>query len=218
MKIGNLAQYIDHTLLKQDSTREEIVQLCNEAAKHSFKAVCVNPYWVSEAARWLAETEVQIATVIGFPLGATTTRTKVFETKEVIKHGATEIDMVLNVGALKSSQKTKVLEDIKEVVQAAMDKAIVKVIIETGLLTEQEKELACQLVKQAGAQYVKTSTGFGPGGATVEDIAFMREIVGKNLGIKASGGIRDRQTAEAMIKAGATRIGASDSLSIISEA
>lgn len=213
----NLAPYIDHTLLKPESTRAEISRLCEEAKRYGFAAVCVNPHWVRDAADALRDTDVQIATVVGFPLGATTTFTKVAETRDALANGATEIDMVINVGALKSGNELVVYEDIKQVVRAAADKAIVKVIIETGLLSDDEKRLACKLAKEAGADFVKTSTGFGPGGATVEDIKLMREVVGENIGIKASGGVRDAATAREMIAAGATRIGTSSGVKIISE-
>lgn len=212
-----LASLIDHTLLKPESTKEEIISLCKEAKQYMFAAVCVHPYWVRLVAEELRQSDVQVATVIGFPLGATTTFTKVAETRDALANGATEIDMVLNVGALKSGNTTVVLEDIKQVVQAAAPQAKVKVIIETGLLTDDEKRQACQLAKEAGAHFVKTSTGFGPGGATVEDIQLMREVVGKDLGIKASGGVRDAKTAQAMIDAGATRIGASAGIAIVTE-
>lgn len=211
-----LAKFIDHTLLKQDSTREEILTLCEEAKKHQFAAVCVNPHLVGDAADALRNTDVKIATVVGFPLGATTTFTKVAETRDAIANGATEIDMVMNVGALKSGEELVVYEDIKQVVNAAFNQAVVKVIIETGLLTDEEKRLACKLAKEAGADFVKTSTGFSTGGATVEDIKLMREVVGESLGVKASGGVRDAKTARAMIDAGATRIGTSSGTKIIS--
>lgn len=211
----DLASYIDHTLLKAESTEEEIRQLCTEAIQYDFAAVCVNPYWVELAADVLRSSDVEVATVVGFPLGATTTFAKVAETRDALANGATEIDMVLNVGALKSGDEAMVREDIALVVQVAQQ-AKVKVIIETGLLTETEKRLACRLAKEAGAHFVKTSTGFGPGGATVADIQLMREVVGEEMGIKASGGVRDRAVAEAMIEAGATRIGASAGIEIIS--
>ncbi len=213
----SLASYIDHTLLRPTATREEIVKLCEEAKIYHFQAVCVHPFWVGTAVEQLKETEVQVATVIGFPLGATTTKVKVTEAVEAVKLGATEIDMVINLGALKSGNKDTVLQDIAEVVTAVQDQALVKVIIETAYLTEEEKKLACQLAKDAGAHYVKTSTGFGPKGATVEDVALMRKVVGEELGVKASGGIRTRADAEAMLEAGASRIGASASLALVTE-
>ncbi|HZW68307.1 MAG TPA: deoxyribose-phosphate aldolase [Pseudogracilibacillus sp.] len=217
MKENNLNTYIDHTLLKAESSREEIVTLCAEAKRYEFAAVCVNPTWVKLASEELQDSQVQVATVVGFPLGATTTVTKVAETRDALLNGATEIDMVINIGALKSADEALVYEDIKEVVEAASDRADVKVIIETSLLTDDEKRLACQLAKEAGAHFVKTSTGFSSGGATVADIELMRAVVGDSMGIKASGGVRDRASAEAMIEAGATRIGASAGIAIVSE-
>lgn len=217
MKKSNINTYIDHTLLKAESTREEIVTLCAEARRYKFAAVCVNPSWVKLAAKELQGSEVQVATVVGFPLGATTTVTKVAETRDALANGATEIDMVINIGALKSADEALVYEDIKEVVDTASDKAEVKVIIETSLLTDDEKRLACKLAQEAGAHFVKTSTGFSSGGARVADVELMREVVGDSMGIKASGGVRDRASAEAMIEAGATRIGASAGIAIVSE-
>lgn len=213
--MGNIASYIDHTLLNPDSTKEQIIQICKEAETYEFATVCVHPYWVSLVSKQLKETNVGITTVIGFPLGATTTFSKTAETRDAIASGATEIDMVINIGALKSGDTEAVYEDIEQVVKVVGDKAIVKVIIETALLTNEEKEQACEIAKQAGAHFVKTSTGFNGGGATVEDISLMRRVVGPKLGVKASGGIRDLDTAKAMIDAGATRIGASSSISII---
>jgi len=212
----HLAKYIDHTLLKPESTNGEIITLCNEAKQYEFAAVCINPHWVKVASELLRNSGVKVATVIGFPLGATTTFAKVAETRDAIANGATEVDMVINIGALKSADEKTVFQDTQQVVQAASDKALVKVIIETGLLTENEKQLACELAKEAGADFVKTSTGFGPGGATTADIKLMREVVGEGMGIKASGGIRDATTAQAMVDAGATRIGASAGVTIIS--
>lgn len=210
-----IAKFIDHTLLKPDATKEEIKKIVDEAKKYKFASVCINPSWVSFAAEQLAGDSVKVCTVIGFPLGATTTETKVFETNNAIANGATEVDMVLNIGALKSGDDELVEKDIYEVVQAAKGKALVKVIMETGLLTDEEKVRACQLAVKAGADFVKTSTGFGAGGATVEDIALMRKTVGENLGVKASGGVRTREDAIHMIEAGATRIGASSSIAIV---
>ncbi len=210
----NLASYIDHTLLKPESTEAEILQLCKEAKEHSFKTVCINPYWVKTAKTALAESEVGITTVIGFPLGASTTEVKVFETKQAITDGATEIDMVINIGELKAEKNETVLNDIKAVVDEAGE-VPVKVIIETCLLTEKEKKQACELSKEAGAAFVKTSTGFSSAGAKVDDIKLMREAVGPNMGVKASGGVRDKAGALAMIKAGATRLGASAGIEII---
>lgn len=213
--IENIASTIDHTLLKPESTEAEIITLCQEAKEYNFATVCINPYWVTVAAEELLDSPVGITTVIGFPLGATSTFIKAAETRDAIAAGATEIDMVLNVGALKSQDEAAVLQDIKAVVQAASDQAAVKVILETGLLTDAEKIRACELAKEAGADFVKTSTGFGPGTATVEDIRLMRQTVGPNLGVKASGGVRDAATANAMIEAGATRIGASAGIAIV---
>lgn len=212
-----LARMIDHTLLKADVTKEQIVDLCKEAVKYQFATVCVNPTWVKTAATELNGEEVGVTTVIGFPLGATTTFTKVAETKDVIASGATEIDMVINIGALKSGNYELVEKDIESVVLAAGNQVVVKVIIETCFLTEDEKVTACKIAKAAGADFVKTSTGFGTGGATVEDISLMRKTVGPDLGVKASGGVRDYQTALQMLRAGATRIGASSGKEIVNE-
>ena len=212
-----LASYIDHTLLDPTATKEDIITLCEEAQTYQFKAVCIHPYWVETAVEQLRDTEVKVATVVGFPLGATTTNVKVTEAEEAVKAGATEIDMVINIGALKSGNETIVYNDIKQIVLACRNKAIVKVIIETAYLSVEEKERACKLAKEAGAHYVKTSTGFGPGGATIEDVALMRRVVGKELGVKASGGIRTKADAEAMIESGATRIGASAGVALVTE-
>lgn len=211
----NLNKYIDHTLLKPDATASMIDKLCEEAKQYNFASVCVNPTWIKRSAEHLAGTDVKVCTVIGFPLGANTLDVKAAETRDAIANGATEVDMVLNVGALKSGDLDLVKRDIQAVVEASGD-VLVKVIIETGLLTDEEKVTACNLSVQAGADYVKTSTGFGPGGATVEDIALMRKTVGPDIGVKASGGVRDRETAIAMVNAGATRIGASAGISIVS--
>jgi deoxyribose-phosphate aldolase len=211
----NVARMIDHTLLKADAKKEEIIKLVEEAKKYSFASVCVNPTWVKMAAEMLSDTpEVKVCTVIGFPLGASTTETKAFETKNAIENGAKEIDMVLNIGALKDKQDDLVERDIHAVVEAAKGKALTKVIIETSLLTNEEKVRACELSVKAGADIVKTSTGFSTGGATAEDIRLMHETVGPEIGVKASGGIRSREDALAMIDAGATRIGASSGVSI----
>lgn len=205
---------IDHTLLKPDATAEEVRELCLEAKDHVFASVCVNPSHVELSARLLAGSPVKVCTVIGFPLGSTTTGTKAFETREAIMKGADEIDMVINVGALKAGNYALVEEDIRSVKAACGDK-LLKVILETALLTDEEKVKGCTLAKTAGANYVKTSTGFGPGGATVQDVKLMRKTVGPYMGVKASGGVRDFQTAEAMVQAGATRIGASASVKIV---
>jgi deoxyribose-phosphate aldolase len=211
-----LSTYFDHTLLKPESTLTDIQRLCGEAKQYGFATVCVNPYWVPEAARLLAGTGVGITTVIGFPLGATSSFAKVAEARDAIAAGATEIDMVLNVGALKSGRFEEVQKDIRGVVEACRGRAIVKVILETGLLTDDEKVKACELCKAAEADFVKTSTGFGPGGATVADITLMRQVVGPEMGVKASGGVRDLAAVRSMIAAGATRIGASSSVAIVS--
>ncbi|MDY6012294.1 deoxyribose-phosphate aldolase [Clostridium sp.] len=209
-----LAKMIDHTILKPEATSEEIKKLCEEALKYNFASVCVNPTRVKEAYEILKNSDVKVCTVIGFPLGATTTNVKVFETKDAIENGATEVDMVINIGRLKEKDYDFVKEDIKGVVDAAKGKALTKVIIETCLLTDEEKVVACKLAKEAGADYVKTSTGFSTGGALKEDIKLMRETVGPELGVKASGGVRTLEDAEAMIENGATRIGASASIKI----
>ncbi|MFE1625901.1 deoxyribose-phosphate aldolase [Brevibacillus reuszeri] len=210
-------KYIDHTLLKPEATKAMIDKLCAEAKEHDFASVCVNPYWVKRSAELLAGTDVKVCTVIGFPLGASTTEVKAAETRDAIRNGATEVDMVLNVGALKSGDLETVKADVAAVKQAAGD-VLLKVILETGLLTDDEKETACKLCVEAGADYVKTSTGFGPGGATVEDIALMRKTVGADVGVKASGGVRDGEAALAMIEAGASRIGTSSGVSIVTGA
>lgn len=212
----NLARMIDHTLLKADATKDEVMKLLEEAKKYQFASVCINPTWVKTAAEFLKETpEVKVCTVIGFPLGATTSEVKAFETKNAIDNGATEVDMVINIGALKNQQYDLVEKDIKAVVEAAKGKALTKVIIETCLLTEEEKVKACELAVKAGADFVKTSTGFSTGGATVEDVALMRKTVGPEIGVKASGGVRSLEDAEAVVKAGANRIGASSGVKII---
>jgi deoxyribose-phosphate aldolase len=211
----NVAKMIDHTLLKADATKEQIEVLCSEAKEYSFASVCVNPAWVSYASELLAGSEVDVCTVIGFPLGASTSAVKAFETKNAIENGATEVDMVINIGALKSGSSDLVEEDIRAVVEAAKGKALTKVIIETSLLTEDEKVLACELAVKAGTDYVKTSTGFSTGGATVEDIRLMRNTVGPEIGVKASGGVRSTEDAQQMIEAGATRIGASSGVAIV---
>ncbi|MBP2241678.1 deoxyribose-phosphate aldolase [Cytobacillus eiseniae] len=212
---NNVAKMIDHTLLKADATKEQIEKICVEAKEYNFASVCVNPTWVKLSAEMLYGTEVKVCTVIGFPLGASTSETKAFETKNAIEHGATEVDMVINIGALKSGQYDVVESDIRAVVDAAKGKALTKVIIETCLLTEEEKVKACELSVQAGADYVKTSTGFSTGGATAADIALMRKTVGPDIGVKASGGVRSAEDADNMIKAGATRIGASSGAAIV---
>lgn len=213
--MSKIANMIDHTALKADTTKDVVEKLCQEAIEYQFASVCVNPTWVETAASLLKSSDVKVCTVIGFPLGANTPETKAFETKDAIEKGATEVDMVINIGALKDKNDDLVLRDIKAVVDAAKGKALTKVIIETSLLTEEEKVRACELSVNAGADFVKTSTGFSTGGATVEDIELMRKTVGPNIGVKASGGVRDTEGAEALIKAGATRIGASSGVAIV---
>ena len=212
----SLARRIDHTLLKPDATADQIAQLCFEARKYHFASVCVNPTYVKLCSDLLKGTDVKVCTVIGFPLGATSTEVKAFETQNAIEHGATEIDMVINIGALKAGDNDLVARDIREVVKVAHKSgAIVKVIIETALLTDEEKIVACLLAKEAGADFVKTSTGFSSGGATVHDVALMRKAVGPELGVKAAGGIHSQEEAKQMIAAGATRLGASAGVKII---
>ncbi|MDN9009958.1 deoxyribose-phosphate aldolase [Brevibacillus laterosporus] len=216
MSKESVAKYIDHTALKPDTTRDMIVRLCEEAKEYRFASVCVNPTWVSLCTELLKEApEVKVCTVIGFPLGANTPELKAYETTNAIENGATEVDMVINVGALKDKNDQLVEQDIRAVVEAAKGRALVKVIIETCLLTEEEKVRACELAMRAGADFVKTSTGFSTGGATVEDIALMRKTVGPELGVKASGGIRSYADVEKMLQAGACRIGASAGVSIV---
>jgi len=213
----DLASMIDHTLLKPEATREEIIKLCQEAKKYSFASVCINPSYVSLCAKLLRDTSVKVCTVIGFPLGATSTATKAFEAEHALRDGAREVDMVINVGMLKSGEYEYVENDIFAVVTTARRyNALSKVIIETALLTDEEKIKACLLAKRAGADFVKTSTGFSKGGATVGDIALMRKVVGSAMGVKASGGVRTREDALAMVASGADRIGASASVKIVS--
>ncbi|MBQ6077648.1 MAG: deoxyribose-phosphate aldolase [Clostridia bacterium] len=211
----NLAKYIDHTLLKPESTREDILRICEEAKHYGTASVCVNPFWIGFVAEQLKDTDVKPCCVIGFPLGATFPSVKAFETEEAIKNGAKEVDMVINVGAARGKEWDVVKEDIAAVVNAANGRALVKVIIETCLLTDEEKVKACEIAKEVGADFVKTSTGFSTGGATVADVRLMRETVGPDMGVKASGGVRSKADAEAMIAAGASRIGASSSKKII---
>lgn len=209
----------DHTLLKADATRDQVVNLCQEAIKYGFFSVCVNPVFVPLCIEQLANSPVVVCTVVGFPLGASTTTVKVFEAEEAIRRGAKEVDMVIHIGALKAGSLQDVRADIGAVVEASHQAAAcVKVIIETCLLTGDEKVTACQLAQQAGADFVKTSTGFNSGGATPVDVALMRKTVGSDMGVKASGGIRTYEDAAAMIAAGATRIGASASVKIVEEA
>jgi len=215
--MSNIASYIDHTLLKPESTKEQVIELCKEAAEYEFASVCVNPSYVETAAAELKDSKVKVCTVIGFPLGASTSETKAFETKDAIAKGAEEIDMVVNIGAIKSGDSELVKNDIQAVVEAAKGKAIVKVIIEASLLTDEEDVLALRLSKEAGADFVKTSTGFSTGGATVADVKLMRETVGSELGVKASGGVRSLEDVQAMIDAGASRIGASSGVQIMQD-
>ena len=210
----DLNKYIDHTILKPDATENDIIKLCEEAIKYDFMSVCVNPYYVALAKHLLKDSDVLVCTVIGFPLGASETSVKAFETKVAIKDGAGEIDMVINVGALKSGNSDYIYEDIRKV-KKACGKILLKVIIETCLLTDEEKVIACEAAVKAGANFVKTSTGFSKSGATVNDIALMRKTVGPDLGVKASGGVRTYEDAIKMIEAGATRIGTSNGIAII---
>ncbi len=211
-----LETFIDHTYLKADGTQEIITRLCQEAKAYQFKAVCVNPTWVSLAANLLQDSGVEVATVVGFPLGATTTVAKTAEASQAVSDGATEIDMVINLGYLLDGDYDSVKKDIIAVVNAA-NQVPVKVIIETALLNDGQKRKACQLAQEAGAAFVKTSTGFSTAGASVEDIILMRSVVGKYMGVKASGGVRNAQQAKAMIAAGASRIGTSSGIKIVTE-
>ena len=214
-----IASLIDHTLLKPEATPEQVAQLCAEARQYAFASVCVNPCHVRLCADRLRGSPVKVCTVVGFPLGATTTETKVFEAQNAIKNGAAEVDMVINVGALKARETQRVKGDIQAVVEASHAAgALVKVIVETALLSQEEKVLACQLVKEAGADFVKTSTGFASGGATAEDVVLMRSTVGPSLGIKAAGGVRSLADALKMVEAGATRLGTSSGVKIMQEA
>ncbi|GEK29712.1 deoxyribose-phosphate aldolase [Kurthia zopfii] len=210
----NIASLIDHTLLKPEATADQVEQICAEAKKYNFASVCVNPAFVELAAKELQGAESKVCTVIGFPLGASTSATKAFETKDAIEKGATEIDMVMNIGAMKAGQFDVVLNDMKAVREAA-GQTLVKVILETCLLTDSEKEKACELAVEAKLDFVKTSTGFSTGGATVADVALMRRVVGAGLGVKASGGVRSLEDLEAMVAAGANRIGASSGVKIM---
>lgn len=214
-----LARYIDHTVLKPEATEAQIVQLCEEARRYHFMAVCVNPVWVQRCASLLTGTDTQVATVVGFPLGATLPEVKAYETQQLTQAGAQEIDMVINIGALKGKDTALVARDIAAVVHAARSGgALTKVIIEAVLLDDEEKKRVCQLACEAGAEFVKTSTGFSSGGATTHDVALMRQVVGPHIGVKAAGGIRTYADAVAMIAAGANRLGASASVKIMQEA
>jgi deoxyribose-phosphate aldolase len=212
---GELARYIDHTILKPEASADDVAKVCDEAIQHNFYSVCVNTTWTEFCARRLRGTGVKLAVVVGFPLGAMDGRAKGFEARHAVELGADEIDMVMNVGALKSGRLAEVEEDIRWVRRSIRQKTILKVILETALLTDEEKILACQISRKANADFVKTSTGFSKGGATAHDIALMRRTVGPKMGVKASGGVRDYEGAIAMIRAGATRIGASSSVAII---
>lgn len=212
-----LARFIDHTLLKPETTADDVARVCAEARAHSFFSVCINATHVQHAHALLDGSGVKVCAVVGFPLGASTPAAKGFEARDAVRHGASEIDMVLNIGALRARDYALVARDIRAVVQAVPE-ALVKVILETGALTHEQKIIACAIARAEGAHYVKTSTGFGPGGATTDDIALMRAIVGPTTGVKASGGIRDRATAIAMIQAGATRLGCSASVAIVTDA
>jgi len=212
----DLASYIDHTLLKPEATAEQIDKLCSEAITHHFASVCVNTSWAARCARKLRGTGVKVAVVVGFPLGAMSGRSKGFEARHAIEEGANEIDMVINIGALKSGDLKTVEEDIKHVVRVCGRNVQLKVIIETALLTDEEKVTACRIAKDAGADFVKTSTGFSKAGATVKDVALMRRTVGPAMGVKAAGGIRSFEDALAMIDAGATRLGTSSGVAIVS--
>lgn len=218
MTDANIAALIDHTLLRPDAAAADIIRLCAEARKYGFAAVCVNPWWVKLAAAELDGCGVSVCTVVGFPLGANATETKVFEARLALEQGAREIDMVINIGELKGKNEDAVSADIRAVVEAAHARgAMVKAILETALLHDAEKAAACRIALLAGADFVKTSTGFGPGGATVEDVALLRRAVGPRMGVKASGGIRTLEDLRKMVVAGASRIGASASVRIIEQ-
>lgn len=211
----NIAKMIDHTVLKAVTTKEDVIKICKEAKEYGFFSVCINPTYIELAKSELQGSDVKVCTVIGFPLGSNTKETKAFETKDAIAKGADEVDMVINIGALKDKNYDLVYEDIKAVVDASNKQALVKVIIETCYLTDEEKVKACEIAVKAGTDYVKTSTGFGTGGSTPSDIKLMRETVGENIGVKASGGVRVNSDAVSVIKAGASRIGASASIAIV---
>ncbi|MBU3110594.1 deoxyribose-phosphate aldolase [Clostridium lacusfryxellense] len=210
-----LEQFIDHTLLKQQATEEDIIKVCNEAKEYEFASVCANAYYASTVSKELHGTNVKTCIVVGFPLGATTKEVKAFEAKQAIDNGAQEIDMVINVGAVKSNKYDVIKDEIKAVVDVCNGHALVKVIIETCLLTDDEKIKVCKIAKEANANFVKTSTGFSTGGATVHDVKLMREVVGPDMGVKASGAVRTTEDAMAVIEAGASRIGASSSIAIV---
>ena len=211
----NINKLIDHTVLKPNARKEDVLKLIAEAKEYNFASVCINPCWIELASKELQGSGVDVCTVIGFPLGANTTEVKVFETKDAIAKGATEVDMVINVAKLKDQEYDFIENEIHQIVEAAKGKALVKVIIETCLLTDEEKVKACELSQKAGADFVKTSTGFSTGGATVHDIALMRKTVGPDMGVKASGGVHTHEEAMAMVNAGATRIGASAGVKLL---
>ncbi|KNF09951.1 deoxyribose-phosphate aldolase DeoC [Gottschalkia purinilytica] len=213
--MNNVASMIDHTILKSNTTKETIKKVCEEAKMYKFASVCVNPYYVKLAKQELEETDVKVTSVIGFPLGSSLKEVKAFETKKAIEDGADELDMVINIGALKDKDYDVVKDDILAVVTEAKDKALVKVIIETCLLTDEEKVKACKIAKECGADFVKTSTGFSTGGAKISDVKLMRETVGTDIGVKASGGIKNLDIASEMIRSGANRLGASSSVDIV---
>jgi deoxyribose-phosphate aldolase len=215
MTASKMAQYIDHTLLKPEAQQSAFDKLCDEALQYRFKAVCVNSCRVAYVAEKLEGSGIEVCSVVGFPLGAMEIRAKAFEASQAIEDGATEVDMVINIGALKSGDLKTVDNDIRSLRNAAKGSTVLKVIIETCLLTDEEKILACEIVKKAGADFVKSSTGFSSGGATIEDIAMMRKVVGSDMGVKASGGIKDFAAASAMINAGADRLGTSSGITIV---
>ncbi|KPV63194.1 MAG: Deoxyribose-phosphate aldolase [Candidatus Bathyarchaeota archaeon BA2] len=213
-----LAKMIDYTLLKPDATEDDIIKVCKEATKYNFASVCINPVYVSLATKLLKGTGVKVCTVVGFPLGANAPEIKAFEAKNAIEKGAQEIDMVMNIGALKSGNYELVKKDMTAVIEVAKERNVVtKVILECGFLTDEEKVTVCKLAKEAGADFVKTSTGFGPSGATIHDVKILKKVVGGNIGVKAAGGIRSYKDALMMIKAGADRIGASAGVEIVKE-
>ena len=212
---AEMARYIDHTLLKPESTRDQYDQIVAECIQYNFKSICVNSSWVEYVARQLQGSGIEVCSVVGFPLGAMTSRSKAFETREAVADGATEVDMVINIGALRSGDYDAVEEDIRAVRRATRATTVLKVILETCMLSNEEKIIACELSKKAGADFVKTSTGFSSGGATVEDIRLMRSTVGPDMGVKASGGIRDWSSAVSMIQAGANRLGIGSSIKVM---
>ena len=213
----NINKYIDHTILKPEATEADIKNLCDEALDYDFMSVCIQPYWVSKAAAFLTGSDVKVCTVVGFPHGANTAEVKTFEAKQAVQNGAHEVDMVINIGALKEKSYDVVRHEIASIAEAVKGQAILKVIIETALLTDEEKVAACEIAKEAGADLVKTSTGFSTGGATLADIRLMRQTVGPDMGVKASGGVRSYEDAQNFIEAGATRLGASSGKAIVDE-